>query len=181
MGGAIGLLVAIRRRVKLRGLVLLGTFASCRHLPRIERALAPLAYAVPYGLLRRLSWLAKGLLGLYGTSVAEANWMAKPGIRRTHGYYGRAICGLTRFEQLEGAARLCLPALVVHGELDRVLPLAAGTELARAIRGARLVAIAGARHSLFFTHAQAVNAAIAEFIAALPAAANPGPGGTHSG
>ncbi|MGD0091167.1 MAG: alpha/beta fold hydrolase [Planctomycetota bacterium] len=168
MGGAISLLVALRGRVKLRGLVLIGTFGSCKHLPRIERALAPLAYVVPYGWMRGCVWLAKGCLGLYGTSMAEARWMASPRIRRTHGYYGRAICGLAGFEQVAAAAKLRLPVLVVHGALDPVLPPAAGSELAQTIPGARLVAIAGARHSLFFTHAEAVNAAVAEFIAGLP-------------
>jgi len=167
LGGAISLLAAIRGRVTLRGLVLLGTFGSSQHLPTVERTLAPLAYVVPFGFLRGLSWLVKGRLGLYSTSMEEARWMARPPIRRTHGYFGRAICGLARFEQLEGAERLRLPMLVVHGELDPVLPLAAGSELARTVRGARLVTIAGARHSLFFTHAEAVNAGLAEFIATL--------------
>jgi len=168
MGGAMSLLVALRGRIKLRALVLMGTFGSSKHLPWIERALAPLAYVVPYRFLRGLTWQVKGRLGLYGTRMEEANWMARPRIWRTYGYYGRAICGLTRFERIEEVERLRLPALVVHGALDPVVPLAAGAELAQALGGARLVAVPGARHSQFFSHAEAVNAAIAEFIATLP-------------
>jgi pimeloyl-ACP methyl ester carboxylesterase len=168
MGGAISLLMAVRGRVKLRGLVLLGTFGSCKHLPLYQRVLAPLAYVVPYGFMRSSSWLAKTYLGLHNTSREEAWWMAKPLMHRTHGYFGRTIRALTRFEQIASAAKLRVPTLVMHGALDPVLPLAAGKELAQTIRGARLVVVDNARHSLFFTHPDAVNAAIAEFIAGLP-------------
>ena len=167
MGSAISLLAALRQRVRVRGLVLLGALGSCRHLPLYQRLLAPLAYVIPYGFLRESVWRAKGRLGLYATTVEEAHWMANPLLRRTHGYFGRAVCALTRLELTEEAKGLRLPTLVVHAALDPVLPLAAGRELAQAIPGARLVTVEGARHSLFFTHASAVNAAAADFVAGL--------------
>src|SRR5207249_1228938 len=52
MGGALTLAVAVRGNVQLRGLVLLSTFGSSRHLPRWQRALAPLAWALPWRLGR---------------------------------------------------------------------------------------------------------------------------------
>jgi pimeloyl-ACP methyl ester carboxylesterase len=167
MGGAISLLIAARGRVKLRGLVLIGTFGSCRQLRTAWRWLAPLGYVVPFGAFRRFSWLVKGWLKIGGTHSDEARWMGRPLLSRTHGYFGRAICGLTRHEVIDAARQLRVPTLVLHGAKDSVLPLAAGEELARVIPGARFVAIEGGRHSCFFSHAEVVNAAIEGFIASI--------------
>lgn len=175
MGGAVSLLIASRGRVALRGLVLIGTYGSCKHLPAYQRALAPLAYVIPMAMIRRVVWRTIGKAGLHQTTAEEGRWMASPILRRTHGYYGRAVSALTRIELLEGARAIAAPTLVVHGSDDPVLPLAAGRELAQTISGAAFAQIDGARHSLHFTNAEAVNAAVAAFLrdrnlcAALPA------------
>jgi non-heme chloroperoxidase len=62
-------------------------------------------------------------------------------------------------------AALAVPTLLVHGDDDRVLPVAAtSTQLARRIRGARLVVLRGAPHGLLWTHAGDVNAELIAFL-----------------
>jgi non-heme chloroperoxidase len=170
MGGAISLAIALRGRVKLRGLVLIGTFGSCRHLPRWQRVAAPLSHVIPMGLMRAVAWTVVARTPLFGTvTPKEAEWLISYKIKRTQRYFAAAVMALTRQEQVQAAGALKLPTIVLHGTHDKVLPYAAGVELAQTIPNARLVTVEDAGHALFFTHHQPVNTAIAEFLHALPA------------
>jgi non-heme chloroperoxidase len=61
--------------------------------------------------------------------------------------------------------RIDVPTLVIHGDADRILPIAAtGTPLALIVKGARLVTIEGGPHGLTWTHAEKVNSELANFI-----------------
>jgi len=60
---------------------------------------------------------------------------------------------LRRIEAPDPAA-LALPILVVHGDDDRLVPVAVGRELARRARQGRLVEIEGGSHMLPVTHAE---------------------------
>jgi alpha-beta hydrolase superfamily lysophospholipase len=56
-----------------------------------------------------------------------------------------------------------VPTLVIHGDADEIVPFAMGRAIARAIRGARLLAIAGGRHGdLFAREGPRLYEAIAE-------------------
>jgi pimeloyl-ACP methyl ester carboxylesterase len=62
-------------------------------------------------------------------------------------------------------ARINVPTLVVHGDSDRILPLAAtGKPTQEAIRGSRLVVVKGGPHGLNWTHAQEVNRELLDFL-----------------
>jgi len=67
-------------------------------------------------------------------------------------------------------ARITAPTLVLHGRLDPLVPLAAGTETAQCIKGARLVVIEGMAHDLPPSLLPRIADEIAEH-AALPAGA----------
>jgi pimeloyl-[acyl-carrier protein] methyl ester esterase len=56
------------------------------------------------------------------------------------------------------------PVLVIHGENDRLVPLAAGEHLARAMKRAQLLKVPGAAHAPFVTQPDAVVDAIAGFV-----------------
>jgi non-heme chloroperoxidase len=60
-----------------------------------------------------------------------------------------------------------VPALVLHGDADRILPISAvgGPILAAALPGSQLVVVAGAPHGLLWTHADDVNRALLDFVA----------------
>jgi pimeloyl-ACP methyl ester carboxylesterase len=64
-------------------------------------------------------------------------------------------------------AKFDLPTLVVHGDADRIVPLAiSGQRTAALVKGAKLVVIEGAPHGLNWTHAQELNRALLEFLGA---------------
>jgi non-heme chloroperoxidase len=65
--------------------------------------------------------------------------------------------------------RMDVPALVLHGDADRILPLAAtAAPLHACLRTSRLVVIDGAPHGLIWTHAEHVNRELLAFLAERP-------------
>jgi pimeloyl-ACP methyl ester carboxylesterase len=170
LGGAISLAVALRKRVKLRGLVLIGTFGNSAHVNGLSRCFGPLlAHIIPLRLSRAIARLVIARTPFFGRVAArDIDWIVSTRVERTRGYYVRAAEAATRQNQIAAARELALPTLVLHGTRDHVLPYAAGKELAETIPGAKLVTLEGAGHALFFTHPDEVNAAIAEFVRQLP-------------
>lgn len=62
--------------------------------------------------------------------------------------------------------RFDIPTLVLHGDADRILPIAAtGDRTAKSVKGAQYVVIKGAPHGMLWTHADEVNAALVKFLA----------------
>jgi len=62
-------------------------------------------------------------------------------------------------------ARIDVPTLVIHGDADRIVPIAAsGQQTAKLIKGARLVAIKDGPHAVNWTHAEEVNAELVNFL-----------------
>jgi pimeloyl-ACP methyl ester carboxylesterase len=55
-----------------------------------------------------------------------------------------------RYDNLKKVAELRLPALVLHGSEDEVIPIAMGREVAAALGGSRLVVVPGAHHNDLF-------------------------------
>jgi non-heme chloroperoxidase len=61
-------------------------------------------------------------------------------------------------------ARIDVPTLVVHGDADRILPLAAtGKRTSEFVKGSKLVVVEGGPHGLNWTHAEEVNRALLDF------------------
>jgi pimeloyl-ACP methyl ester carboxylesterase len=66
----------------------------------------------------------------------------------------------------EDLKRVDVPTLVVHGDDDRVLPLAGtGKRTQECVKGSRLVVIKGGPHGLNWTHAEEVNRELLTFLA----------------
>ena len=62
-------------------------------------------------------------------------------------------------------ARIDVPTLVIHGDADRILPIAAtGSRTQKAVKGARLAVVEGGPHGLIWTHAEKVNPELVEFL-----------------
>jgi non-heme chloroperoxidase len=61
--------------------------------------------------------------------------------------------------------RVDVPTLVVHGDADRITPLAAtATRTHKAVKGARLLVVEGGPHGLNWTHADKVNPELLDFL-----------------
>ena len=62
-------------------------------------------------------------------------------------------------------ARVDVPVLVIHGDDDRIVPIAAaGLRTAKLIRNAALVVLKGGPHCIPWTHAKEVNAELVSFL-----------------
>jgi non-heme chloroperoxidase len=58
-----------------------------------------------------------------------------------------------------------VPALVLHGDADRILPInAAGARTGKLIKGARLVVVKDGPHCITWTHADEVNTELVNFL-----------------
>lgn len=68
-----------------------------------------------------------------------------------------------RFDSLSKAKSLRVPTLVVHGNLDNVIPFALGKKLADAIADARFVAVEGAGHNDLWAHPETASS-VFEFV-----------------
>ena len=65
-------------------------------------------------------------------------------------------------------ARIDVPTLIVHGDADRIVPLAAsGARTHEAVKGSRYVVVKGGPHGLNWTHAEEVNRALLEFLGSI--------------
>lgn len=62
-------------------------------------------------------------------------------------------------------AAIGVPTLVIHGNADRILPIAAtGLRTQKAVKGARLAVVKDGPHGLIWTHAEQVNRELAQFL-----------------
>jgi non-heme chloroperoxidase len=62
-------------------------------------------------------------------------------------------------------ARIDVPTLVIHGDADRIVPIAAsGQRTAKLIKDARLVVIKDGPHNVAWTHAEEVNSELVNFL-----------------
>ncbi len=79
-----------------------------------------------------------------------------------------ALSGLEALLEADQRGRLAevrVPTLVVHGALDPICPPAAGRELARAIRNARLEELPGTGHAPHLSRSRTVNALLKALLA----------------
>jgi pimeloyl-ACP methyl ester carboxylesterase len=67
----------------------------------------------------------------------------------------------------DDVAKVDVPALILHGTADRILPIdATARVLRKRLPDARYVEVEGGPHGLLLTHADEVNRALLEFLAA---------------
>ena len=94
--------------------------------------------------------------------VVHASWNIAAGASAT----ASLACVPTWLEDFrEDLNRFDVPALVIHGDDDRIVPLsAAGQRTAKLVKGAQLVVIKGGPHCITWTHADGVNAALLAFL-----------------
>jgi non-heme chloroperoxidase len=63
-------------------------------------------------------------------------------------------------------ARIDIPTLVIHGDADRILPFAAtGKRTPSFVKGSKLAVVEGGPHGITWTHAEAVNWQLLDFLA----------------
>jgi len=94
--------------------------------------------------------------------VVQASWNVAAGASAT----ASLACVPTWHEDFrKDLSRVDVPTLVIHGDHDRVVPLAAaGQRTAKLVKGARLVVVKGGPHCITWTHADEVNRELLSFL-----------------
>jgi pimeloyl-ACP methyl ester carboxylesterase len=181
LGGGIVLELALERPDLVGALVLIGSVGVGPALSRLDRLMAmPM---VGEGIVRA------GVLGLRGTVAAARRFPDGSRPVSVARRLGRMVAVVTSFDAanpVAGRARasflveqkalvtetpslerrlglLRVPAAVVHGTEDRVVPLSAARLLAEAIPGAELVTVRGQGHSISYDPPAIVASVIARY------------------
>src|SRR6202790_5151230 len=103
---------------------------------------------------------------LLGKRVSEAaiqaSWNIAAGASATASF----ACVPTWHEDFrKDLTRVDVPALVIHGDADRIVPIsAAGLRTAKLIKGARLAVVKDGPHCITWTHAEEVNRELINFL-----------------
>jgi pimeloyl-ACP methyl ester carboxylesterase len=101
-----------------------------------------------------------------GKRVSEQAIQASWNIAASASATASLACVATWHEDFrEDLARIDVPTLVIHGDADRIVPIAAaGLRTAKLINGARLLVVKDGPHCIPWTHADEVNAAMLSFL-----------------
>lgn len=170
MGGYVTLAFARRHAARLRGIILADTKADPDDdagKANRDRLIELVNKSGPAALAEQMvpklvgSDTAAGRPGV----VAEIRAIAEA--QTADGVIGGLRALRDRPDATPGLAAINVPTLVVVGEQDGVTPPAKAEELARAIRGARLVKLSSAGHIANMEQAAEFNAALLMFIRGL--------------
>jgi 3-oxoadipate enol-lactonase len=166
MGGGIALELAIRHPERVTSLLLGCTCILTADKPRMP-AIMRVLYYLPMSLLRVLL-RRRGEKG-YGSAAAPdavARDMEALSKEKYVAYgvaaQSAAIANYTNTK--EAVAKLHMPALVLHGDEDVVVPYAWGVELAETLPDSRFVKIEGAGHNFFVAAPEKSKEAVLGFI-----------------
>lgn len=161
MGGAIVQAMALAWPERLKGLVLVGTGARLRVSPKIFEAIAA-------GAEEAAAFIAR-----WAYSSSFPPHLLADGERALRQAPAEVMEGDFRacdaFDAMEQVGRIRLPTLVVCGAEDQLTPAKYAEYLHRQIAGSRLRVIPRAGHMVMLERAAEFNAALADFLASLPA------------
>jgi non-heme chloroperoxidase len=132
----------------------------------IEKAVAADRYAFFTEFFKNFYNLDAFLGKRISDEVVRTSWNVAAGASAT----ASLACVATWYTDFrKDLARVEVPTLVIHGDADRIVPLASsGQRTAKMIKGARLSKIEGAPHGLLWTHADRVSAELVEFLGSAP-------------
>jgi len=172
LGGQVAQLLASRRQVELAGLILVSTTprfvagAGWPHgLPVVQlRALRrdlQRAYARTLGEFFKLMFASEQLAPERFRAIVR---FAAGAARLPDEKAVLAGLELLQSTDLRGQLAIELPCLVLHGELDRIIPAGAGNYLAAQISGAQLMLFPTAGHAPFLCHPEQFCARLESFL-----------------
>jgi pimeloyl-ACP methyl ester carboxylesterase len=175
MGGMIAQLVAINHPASAKSLVSMMSTTARRGLPDAKPEAMRAMLAVPASSSRedRMATALAAVKAAGGPAFATSD-------EERRAYLGRSIdrtpydppaaarqlaAVIAAKPRNESLSRLALPALVIHGADDPVIPLAHGEDTARSIPGAELLAVLGLGHDFTEKAARLYLEAIGGFVA----------------
>ena len=165
-GGYLSLRAALRHPTRVRALILIDTQAgpeAAETLPVYEQMIQTWA---TQGLSDEMAATIEHIILGSGYARAEA-WKEKWRAVRPANLQ-QIFHTLASRDDIRGQlAKITVPALVIHGDADAAIPLAAAEQMSAALPNARLEVIAGAGHAANLTHAEQVTPLIETFLASL--------------
>jgi 3-oxoadipate enol-lactonase len=168
MGGGIALELAIQHPDRATSLLLGCTCILTAEKPRAPRFMRVLYY-VPMPILRLLMGRGDRLRKGYGSAAKPEAIAADLAVLHREKYtpsgvaaQAGAIANYTNTK--EAVAKLHMPALVLHGDEDSVVPYAWGVELAETLPNSRLVTFEGAGHNFFVAAPEKSKEVVVNFI-----------------
>jgi pimeloyl-ACP methyl ester carboxylesterase len=177
MGGLIAQELVLAYPQHVNGLVLGCTSPGRSHgaqaTPDTLARMAPAAGLSPEEIVRNFftalcspGFILRGAAFLDGM-VAEA--IARPTPMETMGLQMMAI---TSFDSYDRLPQIKAKTLVIHGDVDMLVPPQNGKTLAEHIPGAELKSVRGAAHMFFWEEPQKSATMVTEFLSRVPAGAN---------
>lgn len=170
MGGFMAIPLALRHPDRLDGLALIATMAGGYPPGEVAEIEAMLARLVERETVSReiAEWERDLVMGATTRrerpELVEA-WMERWMTRRSEAVHWEFRSWMHKPDMTERLAEVDLPALVLHGTEDVVLPIERARTMAAALPRARMVEIERAGHTLTVEAPDAVNAVLAEFLA----------------
>jgi len=176
LGGAAGQELALAHPGRVRSLALLASFP--RQAPR-SRALMEswrslYAVAAQSPALRE-SWEKQAYAWLFSERYwrneaavrAALRFAASQPFQSVQGFQGQIDAALAH-DATARLPQLAVPALIVHGALDQLAPVAGADEMARLIPGAQLLVLPEVGHAVNLEGQRVVNSALRELWSRAP-------------
>ena len=165
MGGVITLELALLQPGRVRSLILGCTGILTPDKPRMPPFLRIL-YRLPPAV-RRFLFRRRG--HGYGSAAAADKVARDQAVladdpATVPGQIAQAAAVAGYSVTLDAVRGLTMPALVLHGDEDSVVPMACGEELAGTLSHAEFLKLEGAGHNYFIARAEEANAAVLAFL-----------------
>jgi non-heme chloroperoxidase len=128
----------------------------------IEKAVAADRYAFFSGFFQNFYNTDQFLGKRVSEQAIQASWNVAAG---ASAIASLACVAAWHTDFREDLARIDVPTLVIQGDADRILPIAAtGGRTAKLIKGARLLVVKDGPHGIPWTHTEEVNAGLVNFL-----------------
>jgi pimeloyl-ACP methyl ester carboxylesterase len=160
IGAAISLAFALKGGERLSGIVPVGGGATMPVNPEILNGLK----VDPAAVIAMASKIAVAKANRERLTGALAESLSRVDPETLYGDF----LACSRFDVTETVSRIRVPALIVCGDEDKMMPLAMSRFLQERIPGARLATIGSAGHYPMMENVEAFNGALKEFVESLP-------------
>lgn len=166
-GGFLSLRAALLAPERVRGLVLLDTQAGAEHPDKVAAYQGMIDMWVAAGPVAQLTSVVADII--IADPEENLRWIAKWESMPREPMLQAGACLLGRDDITDRLGEITCPALVVHGTEDTAIEMDRAEALAAGLRGCSGVVKVSGAHAANLTNPQPVNAALLDFLAALPA------------